>query len=84
MVGSNYKLRYTELLAPSAGAYQFVYPTVVRPRYSNQPAAAPASDIDYNPYLHEGRNTTYSFDHGPIFPPGLPCQVALHFAPRWT
>src|SRR5688500_17116460 len=39
------ELRYTELLVPSEGVYELVYPTVVGPRYSNQPAAgAPATD----------------------------------------
>ncbi|MDO9124633.1 MAG: VIT domain-containing protein, partial [Deltaproteobacteria bacterium] len=32
------ELKYTELLVPTNGIYEFVYPTVVGPRYSNQPA----------------------------------------------
>jgi Ca-activated chloride channel homolog len=39
------ELRYTELLVPTDGVYEFAYPTVVGPRYSNQPAStAPASE----------------------------------------
>ena len=39
------ELRYTELLVPTAGEYEFVFPTVVGPRYSNKPeAGAPESD----------------------------------------
>ena len=39
------ELRYTELLLPTDGIYEFVYPTVVGPRYSNQPAStAPPSE----------------------------------------
>ena len=39
------ELKYTELLVPTDGVYEFVYPTVVGPRYSNQKAdAAPASE----------------------------------------
>jgi Ca-activated chloride channel family protein len=34
------ELSYTELLVPTEGVYEFVYPTVVGPRYSNLPAAA--------------------------------------------
>jgi Ca-activated chloride channel family protein len=69
------ELRYTELLTPSAGTYQFVYPTVVGPRYSNQPAAAPASEQWVaNPYLHEGRKPTYSFDLVTHLSAGLPIQ----------
>lgn len=39
------KLAYTEMLVPTKGRYEFVYPTVVGPRYSNQPeASAPPQD----------------------------------------
>ncbi len=31
------ELKYTELLVPTDGMYEFVYPTAVGPRYSNQP-----------------------------------------------
>jgi hypothetical protein len=31
------ELKYTELLVPTDGAYEFVYPTVVGPRYSEKP-----------------------------------------------
>jgi Ca-activated chloride channel homolog len=50
------ELRYSELLVPDDGVYQFVYPTVVGPRYSGAPAAgAPAHDAFVaSPYLHEG------------------------------
>lgn len=47
------ELKYTELLVPTDGVYEFVYPTVVGPRYSNQNAAtAPSTDKWVaNPYL---------------------------------
>lgn len=50
------ELRYSEFLVPSEGVYQFVYPTVVGPRYANQPqAGAPAKDqFVASPYLHQG------------------------------
>jgi Ca-activated chloride channel family protein len=35
------ELRYTELLVPQAGNYQFVFPTVVGPRYNSPAAAGP-------------------------------------------
>ena len=49
------ELRYTELLVPTEKTYEFVYPTVVGPRYSNQPeATAPETDLWVkNPYLKE-------------------------------
>jgi Ca-activated chloride channel homolog len=58
------ELRYTELLIPTDGTYQFVYPTVVGPRYSSLPEeTAPASeDWVQNPYLPEGKAPTYTFD----------------------
>jgi len=60
------ELSYTELLVPTDGIYEFVYPTVVGPRYSNQPeATAPASEQWVkSPYLHEGEAPTYAFDIG--------------------
>ena len=33
------EMRYTELIIPENGVYEFVYPTVVGPRYSNLKAA---------------------------------------------
>ena len=50
------ELSYTELLVPTAGTYEFVYPTVVGPRYSSK-TKAEASDADRfvaSPYTHEG------------------------------
>jgi Ca-activated chloride channel homolog len=50
------ELSYTELLVPTAGTYEFVYPTVVGPRYSSK-GKAEASDADRfvaSPYTHEG------------------------------
>jgi Ca-activated chloride channel homolog len=51
------ELTYSEMLVPEEGIYQFVYPTVVGPRYSNTPEAmAPEHDKWVkSPYLHEGK-----------------------------
>lgn len=53
------ELRYSELLVPEAGEYEFVFPTVVGPRYSNQPeAGAPETDKWIsNPYLKKGEES---------------------------
>jgi Ca-activated chloride channel family protein len=58
------ELKYTELLVPTDGIYEFVYPTVVGPRYSNQPAetALPSQKWVENPYLHQSISPTYAFD----------------------
>ena len=57
-------LKYTEMLVPEKGPYQFVSPTVVGPRYSNQNAAlASASDqFVATPYQHEEELPYYDFD----------------------
>lgn len=54
------ELRYTELLVPTDGVYEVVYPTVVGPRYSSQTeSSAPKEDrFVKNPYLHQGTKST--------------------------
>ncbi len=50
------ELRYTELLVPADGIYEFMYPGVVGPRYSKTPVADATPDDDWvqNPYLPPG------------------------------
>ncbi len=58
------ELKYTELLIPENGIYEFVYPTVVGPRYSEKNADS-AKDRDKfveTPYQHEGEEPLYDFD----------------------
>jgi Ca-activated chloride channel family protein len=58
------ELKYLELLKAEDRVYEFVYPTVVGPRYSKLPAAA-APDAEKwvaNPYLHQGQAPPYTFD----------------------
>ena len=53
-------LDYSELLVPEDGVYEFVYPTVVGPRYGG--GADPAKDRWIaNPFLHEGESEPYKF-----------------------
>jgi len=47
-------LHYSELLVPSEGRYQFVFPTVVGPRYANASANAETDAFAATPYLHAG------------------------------
>jgi Ca-activated chloride channel family protein len=70
------ELKYTELLVPTDGIYEFVYPTVVGPRYSNQSAetALPSQKWVENPYLHQGQPPTYTFDLTTTLAAGLPIQ----------
>ena len=53
------EMKYTELLVPEEGTYEFVYPTVVGPRY-----ASPSEDGEQwvaSPYQHEGEEPLYDF-----------------------
>ncbi|MHB9073745.1 MAG: VIT domain-containing protein [Desulfobaccales bacterium] len=57
------ELSYMELLQPEDKVYEFVYPTVVGPRYTTKTAAG-APDTDKwtkNPYLHAGQPPPYTF-----------------------
>jgi Ca-activated chloride channel family protein len=70
------ELSYTELITPTEGVYEFVYPTVVGPRYSNQKEdeAPPPERWVANPYLHEKQQATYSFDITVRLTAGMPVQ----------
>jgi Ca-activated chloride channel family protein len=73
------ELKYTELIIPEDKVYEFVYPTVVGPRYSNRPeGSAPASEKwSQNPYLRQGKAPSYTFDINVRLSAGLPIgQVA--------
>ncbi|HEC43346.1 MAG TPA: VWA domain-containing protein [Bacteroides sp.] len=53
------EMRYTELLLPLESEYEFVYPTVVGPRY-----VSPSEDGESwteSPYQHEGEDPLYDF-----------------------
>ena len=70
------ELKYTELLVPTDGIYEFSYPTVVGPRYSNQSVegAEPSERWIENPYLHQGEAPTYAFQMAIDLSAGLPVQ----------
>ncbi len=70
------ELSYTELLVPTEGVYEFVYPTVVGPRYSETPLseARPEDLFVASPYFHEGEPPTYTFDISVDLAAGLPIQ----------
>ena len=64
---------YTEHLTHEEGVYEFVYPSVVGPRYGG--GADPASDewIE-NPYLKEGEKEPYKFDINVRLETGIPIR----------
>ncbi|MFB3884151.1 MAG: TonB family protein [Thermodesulfobacteriota bacterium] len=70
------ELKYTEFLVPTHGLYEFAYPTVVGPRYSNQPEATAPSSAKWveNPYLHQGESPSYTFGISINLAAGLPIQ----------
>jgi Ca-activated chloride channel family protein len=58
------ELHYSELLVPEDGIYEFVYPTVVGPRYSTIPEAGAADHHQWlkSPFLTADRKPTSTFD----------------------
>jgi len=70
------ELKYTELLVPTDAVYEFVYPTVVGPRYVDEPAdeSGPSDAWTANPYLHQGESPTYTFNISVDIAAGLPIQ----------
>ena len=70
------ELKYTELLVPTDAVYEFVYPTVVGPRYVDQQSEQTGSSENWtsNPYLHQGESAPYTFDMKMDLAAGLPIQ----------
>ena len=58
------ELSYTELMVPTEGTYEFVYPAVVGPRYSTVPEAGADDHHQWlkNPYLKAGQDSAATFD----------------------
>lgn len=69
-------LQYTESITPEAGTYEFVYPTVVGPRYADptEDEATPRDQWVENPYLRGGEALPYTFDFTAEVAAGLPIQ----------
>ena len=74
-------LNYTELLVPTEGIYEFVYPTVVGPRYNDDPGMAIASTDNSawaeNPYQQEGQLPLYTFNMNAVINAGIPIKKAV-------
>jgi Ca-activated chloride channel homolog len=83
------ELRYTELLVPTDGIYEVVFPTVVGPRYSSQPeASAPAEDRWIkSPYLHQGNLPSNTLHIAARISAGVPIRdlscTSHQIAPQW-
>jgi len=71
------ELRYTELLVPTDGVYELVYPTVVGPRYASATtdAHAAANQFVASPYQHAGTPPGYAFGIDVDLEAGMPIQA---------
>lgn len=83
------ELRYTELLVPTEGVYEVVFPTVVGPRYSSQQeSAAPTEDRWIKtPYFHQGNKPVSALHISARISAGVPIQElscpSHNILPQW-
>ena len=70
------ELKYTELLVPTDGVYEFVYPTVVGPRYSEKTEreASPADGFVTAPYTHHDEAPLSDFHLSGVVSTGVPLR----------
>ena len=70
------ELKYTELLVPTDGTYEFVYPTVVGPRYSekSESRAQPGDDFVRAPYTHQGEAPRSEFHLAGVVSTAVPMR----------
>jgi Ca-activated chloride channel family protein len=66
------ELRYNELLVPTEGHYQFVFPTVVGPRYAGTAVAAASASVSGQPLAHG-----QAFPAQPVLHAGTPSASAF-------
>jgi len=70
------ELKYSELLVPESGTYEFVFPTVAGPRYTS---VTPEQTTDseqwvHNPYLEQGSAPRTDFNLNVYLAAGMPIQ----------
>ena len=70
------ELYYTELLVPEDGTYEFVFPTVVGPRYVGNSEGQGSSDTSWvkNPYLFQGSKGSMRFNITTFLTAGMELQ----------
>ena len=70
------ELKYTELLVPTEGVYEFVYPTVVGPRYTEkrQSQASPHDQFVKAAYTHDGEPPLSDFHLTGVVSTGVPLR----------
>jgi Ca-activated chloride channel homolog len=81
------ELRYTELLVPTEGIYELVYPTVVGPRYASAESTPKQDGWVKTPYLHEKNQPTSTLHISARVSAGLPIldlsSPSHQVAPIW-
>lgn len=81
------ELRYTELIIPTDGIYEVVYPTVVGPRYASARTGGDADKFVETPYLKAGEAPTNSFHLSARVSSGVPIydlgSRSHTIAPEW-
>src|SRR5215813_4239260 len=83
------ELRYTELLVPTDGIYELVYPTVVGPRYSSEKEskADKTDKFVQTPYTHEGEQPSSALHISARIAAGMPIQelacTSHQIIPQW-
>ena len=69
------ELRYTELLVPTDGVYEVVFPTVVGPRYASaKDSTTKTGSSVQTPHLHEGDKPTSALHISARIAAGVPIQ----------
>lgn len=72
------ELYYTENISPASGTYEFVYPTVVGPRYVNEKEDNTDDESwNTNPYTEEKIEPLYDFDIQLRLKGGLPVRKVV-------
>lgn len=76
-------LQYTEMIVPTEGVYQFIYPTVVGPRYNSPQNNNKNAAFANTPYLKKGEATPFVFDIQVALTSGVPIQN-VHSKTHWV
>lgn len=81
------ELRYTELLVPTDGVYEVVYPTVVGPRYTSGSSDGTKGQVVQTPYTRQGEKPKSTLHISARISAGVPIQelsCASHqIQPQW-
>ena len=83
------ELLYTELLVPTDGVYEVVFPTVVGPRYPSPTGSSATKENRWveSPYLHQGKKPTSTLHISTRVSAGVPIQdlscTSHKISPLW-